>query len=389
MKNSFRLKNTCVLTAVGLLLLAFTACKSKTQNLNDGVLGSRNMLPPPYVKPFEPVAEPLPPAPVVPAGVTEVAEPLPNSAQPFVPAEVPTYVPTGEIAAPEQALVTPPSPPDVKPVKPQIKTPVVTEPAKSLRTHTVRAGETMGSIAACVGVRWQDIAAANPSVNPNRMKIGTKLNLPSTASDAPIVAPKRKPKAQTSGSSSNNTSASKGSKGSSAPAIPADGIYVVAPNDSVWKISRRFKIKEKDIRAWNNLSGENPPLQVGQKLQLRGIASAPAATAAPAAAAAPAAVEGPAAPAAGAAAGPLEAVNNLDAAAPATPQPDVVGTVNEETVPVQETTITHTVQAGETLDGIALFYEITTADLLKANPTVKTDADLTAGMILRVQYTKK
>jgi LysM repeat protein len=381
MKNSFKLQNICVLTALGVLLLAFNACKSKPQNLNDGVLGSRNMLPSPYVKPFEPIAEPLPPAPVLAEG----AEPLSGGGA-FVPSDAPAFVPTGDSPAPEQALVTPPSPPEVKPPKPQVKTPA-TEPAKSLRTHTVRKGETMGSIAACVGVRWQDIAAVNPDVNPNRMKIGTKLNLPSTASDAPIVVPKRKPKAQasTSSSSSSATAAGKGSS-TQAQAIPADGIYVVAPNDSVWKIARRFKIAEKDIRAWNNLSGENPPLQVGQKLKLRGTATADGAPAAPAT---PATVEGPVPPAGAPDFGPLEAVNNLDAAAAGTNQPNVVGTVVEEAEPVQETLITHTVQAGETLESIALFYEITTADLLKANPTVKTNADLTAGMILRVQYTKK
>ena len=48
-------------------------------------------------------------------------------------------------------------------------------------TYTIQKGDTLWSIATSVygnGQRWQDIAAANPSVNPNRLIVGQQLTLP-------------------------------------------------------------------------------------------------------------------------------------------------------------------------------------------------------------------
>lgn len=48
-------------------------------------------------------------------------------------------------------------------------------------TYTVRKGDTLWSIAVRVygnGQRWQDIASANPSVNPKRLIVGQQLALP-------------------------------------------------------------------------------------------------------------------------------------------------------------------------------------------------------------------
>ncbi len=390
MKNSFMLKNKCVFTIVGLaLLVALSGCKSKPKNLNDGVLGSRNLLPPPYVQPFEPVAEPLPPAPVIPAGMQDDTgiEPLPLAGPTFVPSDSPVFVPTSDSPTPEQALVPPPPPTTTKrSAQPVIQAPADKPATRTLRTHTVQAGETMGSIAACVGVRWQDIAAVNQNVDPRRMQIGTQLNLPSTASNAPIVAPKLKPKTQSKGTSNAKASTASSSKGTTSQVIPADGIYVVEPNDSVWKIARRFKVAEKDIRAWNNLTGENPKLQVGQKLQLRtGAASTNVAPSA--SAAVTPTVEKPTEVTEF---GPLESMNNLDVTdTTQNTQIEVVVPENESTTPMQETSITHTVQTGETLESIALFYEIAMTDLLRANPNVKTNADLATNTVLRIQYYKK
>jgi LysM repeat protein len=55
------------------------------------------------------------------------------------------------------------------------------------------------------------------------------------------------------------------------PAPPAAGppempLYTVAPGDSLWKISRKFKVKSVDIIAVNNLP--NSTLQAGQKLKI-------------------------------------------------------------------------------------------------------------------------
>jgi LysM repeat protein len=73
-----------------------------------------------------------------------------------------------------------------------------------------------------------------------------------------------------------------------APALPAADAappemltYTVATGDSLWKISRKFKIKSADIISVNNLS--NSSLQVGQKLKIpaKTISSKPGLTAQP------------------------------------------------------------------------------------------------------------
>ena len=48
-------------------------------------------------------------------------------------------------------------------------------------TYTIQKGDTLWSIATRVygnGQRWQDIAAANPSVDPKRLIVGQQLVLP-------------------------------------------------------------------------------------------------------------------------------------------------------------------------------------------------------------------
>jgi tetratricopeptide (TPR) repeat protein len=56
--------------------------------------------------------------------------------------------------------------------------PTVT-PATSPRTHTVKAGETASMIARQYGVRVEALLAANPKLEPRRMRIGQALIIPS------------------------------------------------------------------------------------------------------------------------------------------------------------------------------------------------------------------
>lgn len=57
---------------------------------------------------------------------------------------------------------------------PEVKTPVL---ARS-RVHTVVAGETCAGIARKCGVSLSALEAANPGINPSRIRVGQTLNLP-------------------------------------------------------------------------------------------------------------------------------------------------------------------------------------------------------------------
>jgi LysM repeat protein len=47
------------------------------------------------------------------------------------------------------------------------------------RTHTVRAGETPAAVARKYGVRVDALLAANPNLDPRRLRVGQTLNIPS------------------------------------------------------------------------------------------------------------------------------------------------------------------------------------------------------------------
>jgi LysM repeat protein len=50
--------------------------------------------------------------------------------------------------------------------------------APATRTHTIKAGESPYSIAKHYGVKLDALLAANPGINPQRLKVGQKLNIP-------------------------------------------------------------------------------------------------------------------------------------------------------------------------------------------------------------------
>jgi len=51
---------------------------------------------------------------------------------------------------------------------------------ETLRTHTVAAGETAVRIARRYGVSLDALLAANPGLEPRRMRVGQVLNIPSS-----------------------------------------------------------------------------------------------------------------------------------------------------------------------------------------------------------------
>lgn len=72
----------------------------------------------------------------------------------------------------------PPTAPAATPVRTAAATP---RPAAARpRTHTVAAGETPAAIARKYGVNLNALLAANPGLNPKKLRVGQALNLPSS-----------------------------------------------------------------------------------------------------------------------------------------------------------------------------------------------------------------
>jgi membrane-bound lytic murein transglycosylase D len=111
--------------------------------------------------------------------------------------------------------------------------------------HVVASGETLGAIAGQYGVRTADLQAANPGVQPRRMRIGTRL-----------VVPLERRAGATRSSSTPSPS-------------PENGEHVVQPGDSLWVIARRYGLSVSQLRRWNGL-GTRAVLQPGDRIRLAG-----------------------------------------------------------------------------------------------------------------------
>ncbi len=134
---------------------------------------------------------------------------------------------------------------------------IVPPPVESTTTeYTVVAGDTLGKIAKAHGISLKALEAANPNVQPTRMKIGDKIMIP--ASTAPVAT------------SAMDTTASTGASGE---------IYKVKSGDTLTKIARQFGVSVKAIESENNLS--TTKIKVGQKLKIPAKAEAAAPAPAP------------------------------------------------------------------------------------------------------------
>ena len=203
-------------------------------------LGVSNSVPP----------ELLPP-PVQPPGETNVTD---SAIQPLppVPEPVPAVTMTNAPAAPTEPKAAP----------------AATE-------YLVVQNDNFYSIAKKFpGVSVADIKAANPDVDPTRMKVGQKLVIP---------APKETP-----------------AKAGETPKAAADSgnTYTVVAGDNLTVIAKKYKITVAELKKANNMTTDR--INVGQKLQIPAApaaksASAPAASNSTAAAPATAPATAPAA----------------------------------------------------------------------------------------------
>jgi LysM repeat protein len=234
-KSQVRLAVFTILTihvvVLGALLIHGAGCK-RTET--DAEAGATNDLAttPPFSSTTDPVSSaPAEPSasnpPPIPSG-TGVITPPPTFAQTSAPP--PTLPPP---------VVTPPTtvPPPVAPV----------EPTPSGSEHVIVRGDTFAGLAAKYGVTVRAIQAANPGVDPARLKVGQKVTIP--------------PKTTTAATSSGNGGA-------------ANGVYVVKSGDTLGKIATAHGTTVRSIQKLNNLV--TTQIRVGQKLKMppKGAAAA-------------------------------------------------------------------------------------------------------------------
>jgi LysM repeat protein len=290
-----------------------------------------------------------------------------------------TTRPKDVVVEPPPAPIMPPSEQQaVTPLatRPALQPPVAVEPAPAIvepaagQSYKIQSGDSLSKIAARFGVSSREIAELNAIKDPNKIRIGQTLLLPSYASNVPS-----QPKAAKS------ASAPRKPKAESAPAVAGSGPstslgageYIVKSGDSLSRIASRNGTTVKALREVNNLKSDM--LKIGQKLVLPAGATASAAPSSPAPAVeapapAPSPEPAPAAPAP--AVEPAPAAPVVEAApAPA------------EAAPVADTPFEYEVKPGETLDDVASKFAVLKADILSLNG-ITDESAVTAGTKVKI-----
>ena len=163
----------------------------------------------------------------------------------------PTNIPganTGVTATP-LAPTTPTA--TVSPIPP----PAVDASATAATEHTIVKGDTFATLATKYHVSVKDIQAANPTLNPTRLKIGDKVKIPAKSASA--------------------------ANGTTTALMSADSsTYKVKSGDTLSKIAKAHKTTVQELQRLNNLS--TTQIRVGQVLKLPQSAAAPASSPQPA-----------------------------------------------------------------------------------------------------------
>jgi len=125
------------------------------------------------------------------------------------------------------------------------------------RTYTIRAGDTLASIASSLGIDLDDLRAANPEIDPAQLRVGDRINLPEDveANPTPAEEPTEAPAEPTSTPIPAPT------------ATPASlgQTYTVQAGDIPVTIAEKFGITVEELLAAN--PGIDPRgLQVGDVL---------------------------------------------------------------------------------------------------------------------------
>jgi LysM repeat protein len=200
----------------------------------------------------------------------------------MTPPPAPTAPP---VSTPSLPAGNNPMPPVATLPAPVTPAPVVTPPAPPIpavtggTVYVVAAGDTLGAISKKTGVSVKAIEDANPGIDPKKLQIKAKLQIPAGAALA-------------------SADTSKAGADTGAAASGDSTIYVVKTGDILMKIAKAHNTTVKALEALNDMKTSS--IKAGQKLKVpvMKMASADVAPAAPPATVAPAAAPALPAPAA-------------------------------------------------------------------------------------------
>ncbi len=222
--------------------------------------------------------------------------------------------------------------------------------------YVIAKGDTLSKIALQYDLRWQDIAAVNPGLDANKLRLNQTIQLPGVVDVAkkrevqsrPVVtAPVKTEKAVEAG----------------------DNVYIVKRGDTLSEIAHKHGVKTAELKAVNGLTSDM--IREKQKLTLPAHAKKDGATVKPPAAPQPLqkkveekkVIDKPAEPA--------KVAPQLPTPPVAPPVVPPVAPVIDKEVTTIETTVseyrTHTVQPGEDVFSVAIRWGVTPVEVRELN----------------------
>ncbi|MCU4185320.1 LysM peptidoglycan-binding domain-containing protein [Acidiferrimicrobium sp. IK] len=127
-------------------------------------------------------------------------------------------------------------------------------PSASASSYTVQAGDTLGSIAARFATTWEALAAANHIADPNVIYVGQTLSVSGASAATPAAG---------------------GAQAAPASVSSSTGSYTVQAGDTLGSIAARFSTSWESLAAANHIADPNV-IYVGETLSLNGAAASPA-----------------------------------------------------------------------------------------------------------------
>lgn len=384
-------------------MIALAGCHPEPKE----VLGNRDYIPAPKTDVSVPEQTPTMVMPPSDAAAAMNPAEVPAEASPAVdvPAETPAKPVTKPATKPAgksyPKFVGNTSKPVVKPGSGSSSVPRSSAKAGD-GSYTVRGGDTLSGIAHKNGVKTADLAAVNGLALDSTLRVGQKLKLPAGAKAAAASSGK------SSGGSTVAKAPAKASSSAKSAERPADGVYVVQKNDSLWTIARKFDTRVATLCELNGIPADKS-LKLGQKIKLPGASASAAAdastSAAPTAAATSASTSygtdssygsastGTAATGVdttGTAATGAYAVPG-DATGAATVQPGAADAANAATgaaVSAEPATRTQEVQRDVEIGDLCKLFNWNVEEIKRLNPNLPADGILRRGQIIVVPVKK-
>ncbi len=154
-------------------------------------------------------------------------------------------------------------------VEPVVLQPAPLVPAKPVTTpYTVMKGETISGIAYRYYLRWQDVLAINPGLDPKRLRVGQVIQLPGHVNLSKSRAAAKTVKPAKTPARSATPAKITAPKVSAAVSTGAATTYIVKKGDSLSVIAYKHGIKTSALRTANDLKSDR--ILVGQKLKVPG-----------------------------------------------------------------------------------------------------------------------